>query len=154
MRPTQGFSLAELILAIGTLAACILTVLVMVVSLTRSSRKTIDTSVAHQAAEQIMTKLIYQAQWNDHAAFWDPPGDLTPYRQGTHVVNRTEFTYQLDASPILDTGGVPVGTGLAMNRLKMVTLRLSWWNGATNNQTGYGKLNTEVKKVIHEQETP
>ncbi len=149
MRPTQGFSLAELILAIGTLAACILTVLVMVVALTRSSRKTVDTSVAQQAAEQVLTRIVYDAQWNDHVNFWYTP-DHTPYRQGTHTVNRTEYSYQLDASTIEDTASNAIGAQLNMNRIKMVTLRLSWWGGETQNRAGYGKLNLEVKRVVHE----
>lgn len=149
MGKQRGFSLAELILAMGTLAVCVLTILVLVVSLTRTSRKSVDTSVAHLAAEQILTQLTYDAQWNDHAAFWDTPNH-TPYRQGQVIVNRTDYTYELDAIEVRDTSSVPIGNGLGFNRLKLVTLRLSWWNGDSQNRAGYGRLNTEVKRIVHE----
>ncbi len=150
-----AFSLAEVLLAAGTIVVCILTLCVLLIQLLRSSRKTVDVSVSELAADQIMSRVIYSGQYFDHAAFWaiqSPPA----YRSGKFVSNQTEFTYQVDAVTVLNdnTGGTaPVGgTAVAVNRLKLVTLHLTWWDGAAGNRAGYGKLSRDMTRLVHEEQ--
>lgn len=151
-----AFSLAEVLLATGTIVVCILTICVLLIQLLRSSRKTIDVSASELASDQILSRVIYNAQYFDHAAFWaiqSPPA----YRVGTYVTNRTEFAYQVDAVTVLNdnTGGTaPVGgSAIPNNRLKLVTLRLTWWDGASGtNRSGYGKLSRNVTRMVHEEQ--
>lgn len=145
----KAFSLAELVLATGTIAACILTLMVLVLSLSRSSRKSVNTSAAELAADQILTRILYQADWNDHANFWDTPNH-SPYRSGSYSLNRTDFSYTLDASEVRDTSSTAVGAGQTQNRLKMVNLRVTWWDGNSGPRAGTGKLSTQVQRLVHE----
>lgn len=152
----SGFTLAELVLAIGTIAACILTVLVLLVSLTRSSRKSVDLSASEIAAEQIIARILYDAQYNDHANFWGAnsaaSGFIGTYRTGTWDSNNTTFSYSLDADTIMDaTTSLPVGHPQANNHLKTLTLHMTWWDGNVGDRAGYGKLKREVTRVVHEE---
>ena len=149
-----GFSLAEVILAAGAIGVCILTLLALMLSLSRSSRKSVDASAAYMAADQILTRVVYEAQCNDHANFWGT-ASFTPYKQGVLRMNRTDFTYTLDAVTATNTSGGAVGTGTGMtqNRLKLVTVHVSWWDGNAGNRTGYGLLKREACRVVRE-ETP
>ena len=153
------FTLAEVLLAAGTIAVCILTVTLLLISLLKTSRKTVDVSASELAAEQIMNLLLYNAEHNDHALFWgqEYPAPGGPhYRQGNWRSNETDFAYELDAETVLDAtqAGNPAlgGPTTLKNRLKLVTLRLSWWDGAAgNNRAGYGKLRREVTRIVHEE---
>jgi type II secretory pathway pseudopilin PulG len=155
----SGFTLAEVLLAAGTIAVCILTVTLLLISLLRASRKSVDVSASELAADQIMNLLIYQAEYNDHANFWDneyPAPGGPHYAQGTWRSNETDFLYEFDAETIPDAtqaGNPPLGGSTALrNRLKQVTLRLTWWDGNTGqNRANYGKLRREVSRLIHEQ---
>lgn len=159
-RTSGGFSLAEVLLAAGTILVCILTVCVLLMQLLRSSRKTVDVSASELAADEIMNRIIYNAQHYDHTAFWDtdyPPPGGPHYRTGTYVTNRTEFSYELDAVTVMndDTGGTdPVGdTAIAFNRLKQVTLRLRWWDASSApTRAGYGRLTKESSRLVHEEQ--
>ncbi|MBN9416890.1 MAG: hypothetical protein J0I12_15705 [Candidatus Eremiobacteraeota bacterium] len=153
---SNAFSLAEVLLAAGTIVICILTLCVLLLQLLRSSRKTVDVSASELAAEQIISRVIYNGQYFDHTAFWaiqSPPA----YKTGTLVSNRTEFAYQVDAVTVMNdnTGGTaPVGgTTMTNNRLKLVTLHLTWWDGASGgNRAGYGKLSRDVTRLVHEEQ--
>lgn len=149
-----GYSLAEVILATGTIAVCILTIVGLILALSGSSRKSVDGSAAQMAANQIMTKLIYQAQSNEHDYFWDTP-NWNPYKTGVWTMNRTEFAYTLDAQAVTNTTGQNVGTGTGMtkNRLKVVTLHLTWHGSDSANRANYGKHNTDLGRIVRE-ETP
>ena len=149
----SGFSLAEVLLAIGTLALVILTILALVIALNRGSRKSIDTSAAQYAADQIMNLVVERAQRANgtlHTSFWGT--DTTV--EGSVLNNQTEFFYKLDATTVRDTAGQPFnGSNLANNRLKLVQVELYWWNPApTSTRTGYGKLTTTVTRLIREKQ--
>ena len=147
-----GYSLAEVILATGTIAVCILTIVGLILALSGSSRKSVDGSAAQMAANQIMTKLIYQAQANEHSAFWDTP-NWNPYKTGVWSMNRTEFAYSLDAQAVTNTTGQNVGTatGMAQNRLKVVNLHLTWHGSDSANRAGYGRHSTDVGRIVREE---
>jgi len=157
----SAFSLAEVLLAAGTVAVCILTVSLLSIALLRSSRKSVDVSASELAADQILSKVIYAAQSipAQHTLFWDadyPPPGPPHYASGSWICNQTTFTYEVDAVTVLDdsqAGPPPLGGPVSQkNRLKLVTLRLTWWDGnATQNRAGYGKLRREVSRIVHEE---
>ena len=153
-----AFSLAEVLLAMGTIVLVILTVLALVISLNRGSRKSIDSSAAQFAVDQIINLVVEAAQRDNgalHANFWNsdyaPPGSA--FASGSIVANQTEFFYRVDATTVRDSLNNPLdGTNLPNNRLKLVTVELNWWNpaGVTTNRSGYGKLSTKVTRLIRE----
>jgi uncharacterized protein (TIGR02598 family) len=152
--PRRAFTLAEILLATATIVICVLTMTALMVSLLRSSRKSVDASAAVLAADQILTKVVYEAQENNHDNFWDTPNH-TPYvPSGTWTMNKTEFTYTLDATEVVNTAAVAVGASLANNRLKLVNVRLTWWDGNSGSRAGYGKLTTQVSRIVREEQKP
>ena len=159
---TQGFSLAELLLAILVTTVAILGIMALAISLLRGTQKTVDISAAQVAADHVMTTLIYQAQ-NDipsgeHSALWDHNFTSAgpPYKSGTYTLNHTDFEYRIDAQDATDMGGTKVGTasGLSDNRLKVVQINMSWWGQKQGEREGYGKLQFSSIRLIHEQRAP
>ncbi|MBS2039704.1 hypothetical protein JST97_32260 [bacterium] len=147
----RAFSLAEVLLAIGTLVLVILTILALVISLNRGSRKNLDTSAAQYAADQIINLVVERAQRDTgalHAAFW---GNDTTVK-GSVISNQTEFFYTLDATTVKDTSGQPLdGAALPNNRMKLIQVELYWWNPSNNStRAGYGRLTTQVTRLIGE----
>jgi len=152
-----GFSLAEVLLAMGTMVLVILSILALVIALNRGSRKSVDLSAAQFAADQILTVAIDRAQRDvpagEHSRFWDtdyaPPGPA--YLQGSLTSNRTEFFYRIDATTARDAANNPINNGLNFNRLKLVQVEIHWWNPtATSTRAGYGKLSTRASRLVHE----
>lgn len=152
-----AFSLAEVLLSMGTVVLIILTVLALVLALNRGSRKSIDSSAAQFAVDQILNLVVETAQRDNgalHANFWNAdyvaPG--APFASGTLTANQTEFFYRVDATTVRDTSSNPLnGINLPYNRLKLVQVELNWWPSAGGaNRSGYGKLSTKVTRLIRE----
>lgn len=153
----RAFSLAEVLLAMGTIVLMILTILALVLALNRGSRKSIDSSAAQFAVDQILNLLVESAQRDNgalHANFWgvDYAAPGPPFASGSIIANQTEFFYRVDAVTVRDPLNNPLdGTGLPHNRLKLVQVDLWWWNpSATTTRAGYGKLSTKITRLIRE----
>ena len=158
-KPRNAFSLAEVLLAIGTMVLVILSILALVIALNRGSRKSVDLAAAQFTADQVITLLVDRAQKNvpagEHARLWDTdyaaPGPA--YQEGSVVANRTEFFYRVDATTARDavTGNPINSASLGFNRVKMVEVELYWWNPTpTSTRAGYGKLSTRAVRLVHE----
>lgn len=152
-----AFSLAEVLLAMGTIVLTILTILALVIALNRGSRKSVDSSAAQFAVDQILNILVETAQRDNgalHTNFWgsDYAAPGPAYATGSVYANQTEFFYRVDATTVRDPLNNPLhGTNLPFNRLKLVQVDLWWWNpSATMTRTGYGKLSTKVTRLIRE----
>lgn len=152
-RSDSGFTLAEVLLAISTMVLVILTIIALVISLHRGSRKSVDLAAAHLVADQVITELVDQAQKDlpagAHASFWN--NDWTPYREGSVNANRTDFFYRMDATTVRDVSSNPINSNLSFNRVKLIQVELYWWNPApTPARAGYGKLSTQAVRLVHE----
>jgi len=152
-RSGSGFTLAEVLLAMGTMVLVILTIIALVISLHKGSRKSVDLAAAHLVADQVITELVDQAQKDlpagAHANFWD--SDWTPYREGSVTANRTDFYYRVDATTVRDPSNNPINSNLSFNRVKLIQIELYWWNPAPSSvRAGYGKLSTQAVRLVHE----
>lgn len=152
-----GFSLAEVLLAMGTFTLVILTMIALIISLNRGSRKSIDLAAAQFAADQVITILVDRAQKNqppgEHSRFWDndysAPG--AAYQEGSLTANRTEFFYRMDATTARDATNNPINDDLPFNRVKLVQVEIYWWNpSSTATRAGYGRLTTRASRLVHE----
>lgn len=141
----------------GTLVLVILTMVALIISLNRGSRKSIDLSAAQFAADQVITVLVDRAQKDqppgEHSRFWDndfaAPG--AAYQEGSLTANRTEFFYRVDATTARDVANNPINNALPFNRVKLVQVEIYWWNaGANSTRAGYGKLSTRASRLVHE----
>lgn len=151
MRLRGGFSIAELILAAAIIAVSILTVLVLLISVSRGSRKAVDTTTAQLAAGQVLEKILERAHVTDRPNFWN--NEHTPYVLGNLTVGQTEYNYAVDATTVRDASAANVGQvslGSGQNRLKLVTVTVRWWDSASGNRAGMGKLETRATRVVSE----
>jgi Tfp pilus assembly protein PilV len=146
-----GFTLAEVLLAGFLIAIITLALIGLALSLLRGTQKASDTSVAQVAAEEILSRLIYDVQPGGVAntSFW---GNPTFSRPGSYRMNRTDFSYQIDATSVGDTSGAAVGSGATHNRLKQVQLNVYWWDSdqQVSGRQGYGKLDYHVVRLVAE----
>ncbi len=150
-RSTAAFSLAEVLIGGFLLTVIILVLIGLSISLLRGTQKASDTTVAQVASEHIMSSLIYDIQPGSpsHGLFWNNSNFSRP---GSYQMNRTDFTYQVDATDVLDGTGTPLGNGFAQNRLKEIHLGVYWWDSEhqTSTREGYGKLELHTIRLVAE----
>ncbi|MCA9796236.1 MAG: hypothetical protein KC910_30725 [Candidatus Eremiobacteraeota bacterium] len=145
-RPLRGFSLIELLLAIGVLALVLLLVVALAISVMRRNQRALDVPVGSLAADTILTRLIYGMENNLAArtAFYASPAVNTPWINGVFKMDRVDFTYATDVQSL------PVGTstGMADNRLVQVHIAVQWQEAheGPNN----GQQQAEMVRLVHE----
>jgi Tfp pilus assembly protein PilV len=155
-RTPTGFSLGELLVALGLFAVAILAVLALSISAARGNREGFDTSVGSVVAVQLVDSLINQLKADEPAGvyddFWDNDFTVTPYLTGSLVNNGTEFQYTVLATTVVDSSGTEIGSAVAGNRLKKVDVRVHWWDSESQNRQGYGELKVVNTRLISEAE--
>lgn len=151
-----GFSLAELMLALGITSLAILSVGLVLLSILRSDRKTLDTAlgglVARQVLDRTMDRVRADQPAGTKAQFWGSDFVSTPFEAGNITNNGTAFHYEVRAETVVNTGGDDVGGGLTSNRLKKVDVLITWWGSEQNDRTGYGELKVQTSRVVGEVE--
>jgi Tfp pilus assembly protein PilV len=150
-RSAAAFTLAEVLIAGFLMTIIILVLIGLSISLLRGTQKASDTTGAQVASEHILNSLIYDVQPGSpsHGTFWASSSFSRP---GTYRMNRTDFSYQIDASSVIDSTGSPIGSGFAQNRLKQVQLSVYWWDSEHQASTreGYGKLEFHTVRLLAE----
>ncbi|GMU55979.1 MAG: hypothetical protein AMXMBFR33_51250 [Candidatus Xenobia bacterium] len=149
----QGFSLSEIMIAIGAFVAAILIVLALSISLTRMNRETVDRSVATSLGTRVLERTLREIRTSDvpvtQASFWQndyPTG--SPLATGTVRVGTTDFSYQITAMTVM-SGANPVGSLAPDNRLKRVSIELEWYGGE---RAGYGRTSARLTRLVRQGE--
>lgn len=156
----RGFSLAEVMFAIGILAMALIALLNLAGSALKNSSRTENLALATDLAEREISRAIYSAM-NDQPAgsfaqFWDQEYTSMPWRQGTRQLNGMDFQFAIYAQTVADPlTGKPVGAGASDNRIKKVDI-LVWWMHSDPKQgrQGYGQLRTAASRIVNEQAKP
>lgn len=138
---SRGFSLVELVFAIGALAVAFLMIVALFLSLFKSSQKSLDLTTGTLVAESAMAQYLYGLQ--------EQPGGLAdnlkdntanPFR-GSSRLNQTEYYYEILCNDL--------GTA----DLKKVSVRVWWWeenpDRKENPRQGYGKLSVEISRIVY-----
>lgn len=150
-RLAAAFTLAEVLIAGFLMTIIILVLIGLSISLLRGTQKASDTTVAQVASEHILNSLIYDVQPGSpgYSTFWS---NSSYSRPGNYRMNRTDFSYQIDASSVVDSTGTPIGSGFAQNRLKEVQLSIYWWDSdqQASSRQGYGKLEFHTVRLLAE----
>ncbi|MBS2038377.1 hypothetical protein JST97_25590 [bacterium] len=138
-------------MAVFLCAVALLAVVGLSLGLLRGQRKTVDLSAGQAAADHILSNLIERAQ-REHDEFWNHeyPASGPAYREGSYVLNRTDFAYRMDAETAQSPAGQNIGGSSTQNRVKVVRLHLSWWGQSNNQRQGYGKLQYDCIRLVHE----
>ena len=162
MRTTQrGFTIAELLVAIGFFAVAVLTVLGLNLAVVRVDSKAIESAagsvVADRLIQRTVAKVKADAPAGTRANFWVVDHVSVPWEEGTTRNGGTEFHYTVSAETVLDPAGNPIGqSGAGPNRLEKIDVRVWWFSDDTGSETsraGYGRLEHKATKLITEAET-
>lgn len=155
-RRNSGFSLIEVIFALGLLGVGILTVIALFGQLARDAQKATDVGAGVLAAESVLNKTVHDIL-NDmgpitRADFFannSPPNDPI---QGTITANKTIMTYEITYRTVQDSSGAVLGAALPENTTKLVELTMWWWTDNPDaHRAGYGFLRTSASRLVNEQ---
>jgi prepilin-type N-terminal cleavage/methylation domain-containing protein len=134
----RGFTIAELVLAIGLLGIIAVVVIGLFVRFTISSTKSSD----HTVASELATKLLDDYVDSD-PAFWDVHANQELRSHDTET--STTFTYQLDYKLLS-------GSDAEMGDLYRLDVFVSWWpdggEGKRNQRRDYGQLHLNLSRIV------
>jgi prepilin-type N-terminal cleavage/methylation domain-containing protein len=156
LKQKAGFSLIEVIIAMGLLGVGILTVLGLFGQLTRDAQKATATGAGVLAAESVLNRTVSEILSDvgpiSRADFFANDSPPSAPIQGTITANRTIMTYEITYRTVQDTAGGGLGAGLPENRTKHVELNMWWWtDNPDSHRAGYGFLRTSASKLVNEQ---
>ena len=151
MHQVRAFSLLELLLALGTMAATLLLVVALGISVAGRNQQVAETPVGLATAESVLNQFVYNVQANSayQPTFFSKPTTAN-YLTDTVEIDRVAFSYAVDLEALTDssTGGPLGGTALGgSNHMMKVTVRVSWQMGNVPNQ---GKHQAEIARLLHE----
>ncbi len=153
----SGFSLIEVVLAMGLLAVGILTVLGLFGQLSKEAQKASDTGAGILAAESVLNRTVHEILDDtgpvSRADFFGNDSPPAAPIQGTITANRTVMTYEITYRTVQNTAGGGLGAALPENRTKQVDITMWWWTeNADSHRAGYGFLRTSATKLVNEQQ--
>lgn len=149
----QGFTLAELLLAIGLLVILLITVALMTILGLRSNQKSLNHDQALQVAEKQLERVLETARLDQppgtRAGFWGSDSPLTPYERDVTRLGNTDYTYAIYTQTVQDlTTGSALGG--ADNRVKKVDVVVWWYDSDQSSRQGYGRLSVRASRLTNE----
>lgn len=153
-----GFSLAELMVALGMIAAMSLVVFALFLQLVKGAEKQTHLAAGVVLAEELMTERL-QVIFNDAEPgltkddFFSTDSPPNAPLQGTMALGTTTYTYEMNYETVTNTFGDEVGGDpAANNRLKRVDITIWWWTGDPEEaRQGYGLLRAGSSRFVNEQ---
>lgn len=143
-----AFSLVEVVLALGLLSVVILALSLLSLSIIRSGTESGDRTTAAAVAESLLSQTLQKAK-ND-TNFWTQ-NLHAPYLEASATIGGQKYDYVITAETVRDTSGTPLGSELAQNVLKRVTISLTWFDTRSKDRQGYGKLSYELTRIVVEE---
>jgi type II secretory pathway pseudopilin PulG len=143
-----GFTLAEIILAMGILVIAILSVAAISFSALASNQKSSDTQTGTLLARQVLEIQSQQALANPTGPVWAQNSITTAYVTDTQTVGRTPFDIRVFVSDIdvPADGDAPLSVPYKLKRMEVV---VNWWDSQNTQRKGYGKLETRIARLLH-----
>jgi Tfp pilus assembly protein PilV len=152
----QGFSLAEMLVALGLISVAVLSVLALSISIAKGNQEGTDRAtgavVARQLVNRVLDRLRADIPAGTNADFWDNEHTSTPFDSGVFRSNNTDYQYKVYAQSVEDSSGVSVGGTTPDNRLKKVDVIVWWWDSEKTERQGYGKLEVRNTRLVSEAE--
>lgn len=128
----RGYSLLELMVAIGILAASILLILGLVVHLFNASRKGVDLTSGIVAGKSALQEFLNETPW-------PAPRLAIPY-SGMVPLNNQSYLYYIYVQDLVSDA-----YGASLKRVDMI---VTWWTQNPDIK-GYGMLKTEIARRIY-----
>lgn len=147
MRHRGGFTLAEIILALGILATVSLVIIGLFTRLLASSTKNTDLTAANLLARGVLDKAIRSGKpnWGTSKKLADAGGSVTDMIKLDGNDSTTEFEYQLEVTR-------ETSNPAAIGQLYRLDVTVSWWSEKGSSKTGrhgYGKLSTQLSRTVY-----
>ena len=148
----EGFSLLEIIIAVGVIAIATLTIIALFTQVLRGSQKSVDLSRGTMLAQSIIAERIYSTFDDDLVKdFWWSQVDAGIYAGPGNFWERqtvNDMRYVLYAAPL-------TGLGAAPYRAAKIDVVVWWWDSEQQGgaREGYGQLRTEVTRLVNESAT-
>lgn len=152
----QAFSLAELLLSLALLTVALVTVGALFISMYRTQEKASRGSTGVLAAETVLNTKLHAIFHGlepglSKTDFFNNDAPPQPSLEGRLLLSGTEYIYKLDYSTVPGPGGAPLGSTLAENRLKLVSITCWWWTAdATATRAGFGKQTYSTQRLVNE----
>jgi uncharacterized protein (TIGR02598 family) len=143
IKTQAGFSIAEVILALGLLSVAVLALIGLATTALQARQKSDDTVIAKQVAESQLTRVIELAL-DDEAyrnSFFDASG-TEPFNEGNVTVGDTEYSFSISVNDL--------NLDVEPNRLVKVEAVVSWWGGEESGRQGAGRLSTKLSRLVNE----
>jgi Tfp pilus assembly protein PilV len=152
----RGFSLAELVLAIGLFAVAILSILGLSILVGKTNQEGDDRLVGEVVGGILLDRVVDQVRSDSPAGtaddFWNNEHVTDPWDESDISNGGTEYKYRITAQSVFTSSGVPVGGSTPNNRLKKVDVTVWWWDSDTQQRQGYGKLQVSNSRLVSEGE--
>ena len=157
MRPAQcrqGFTLPEIVFALGLLLVAVLSAALLGFSTLASNRKATDTQSGALVASQVLDSEIQAAAQDPTSAFWNQNSALTVYETQTVTAGVTPYQARIYVSNVTIAAdntipGAPATPAPAAQTLKRVDVTVNWWDSQTKNRQGYGQLETRACRMVY-----
>jgi hypothetical protein len=150
-RTGRAFSLLELLLALGTMAATLLLVVALGISVAGRNQQVMEAPVGLVTAESVLNQFIYNLQANaPYEVTFFNKATTANYVTDTVTVDRVTFNYAVDLEALTNasTGGQLGGPALGgSNHMMKITVRVTWSMGNGANQ---GQHQAEISRLMHE----
>ncbi len=154
----RGFTLAEVLLAIGLIAVALLALIGHSTLLMGAAQKSDDTSVAAAVARSHLDRLASQVALDQPSGqrqrVWAQTSSTAPFVTVNERVGSTEYQVEVFVSDIVNARtGFPLGTGPTgaenpKTRLKQIEAVVTWWDSKTQDRPGYGKLEHRAARLL------
>ena len=148
---SQGFTVAEVVVAIGILGFAILTLLSLSSTVLRYQRQSINqmnaVRVNDMVLERALAGILHDAPAGEATTFFTTPYPYptTPYQTGTETVGKTDFEFRIYAT---DVPGLGDPTATPPNVLRKLDCYV-WWT-----EEGAGTKKTFSTRIINSGEEP
>jgi len=145
----RGFSLAEVLLAMGLALVALLALVGQNTMLLASNQKLDDTTIATDVAYSVIDQIASEIQANPAPAFAHSNATV-PFRTGGVTVGNTDYLYQLFLTDVVDSAsGEAVGSGPGgshSTKLKKLEILVNWWEDAQRQHMG--NLHLRVTRLL------
>ncbi len=153
MDDSTGFSLLELLVALGLATIATILVVATILKVVIPSQKATDLSAGYAMAQSVMQEEIYAVLDGTgvitKAAFLNNDSPPAAPISGARIVNDTNFDYRIYHQTLQDTvAAAPLGGSLE-NRVKKVDIVVWWWNQNPGDvRQDYGTLKVEASQLF------
>jgi type II secretory pathway pseudopilin PulG len=162
-RQNLGFTITEVILAIGLAAVVLLALLAQNASLLGANQKQDNLMVASDVAASVLNTVSIQIKKDNPSGLrlqaLDRNNAIDPLLAGSERVGHTDYDWTLAVSDVVDsTSNSPVGTGPTGSngtiKLKRLDVSVTWWSQSNNERQGMGKLEVRGSKLLKVKDAP